>query len=268
MRKERDAQATEIQKLKKDLATVEKAQQRFEKEWSEKMRNQGKELSEADRREYNNLRAQAMAKSSQNQAELANLIRQLKSDEVTVNSLKGKIDNYEAALEKHQSELQSIKERRESTQETVRQVSGEIEAKKNEYNKVKSERIRINNMRTELEEKLQDVLRKLADAESGRRQNEKENRTREMVNNLKRMYPGVRGRIGDLCKPKQKKYDEAVIRALGREFDAVIVETEKTGLDCVQYLKDQRFAPMTFILSTTSSSVRATRLLRASPALG
>ena len=247
VRKERDTQAAEVQKLKKDLATVEKAQQRFEKEWTEKMRNQGKELSDADRREYNSLRAQAMSKSAQNQAELANLVRQLKSDEVTVNSLKGKIDNFEAALEKHQGELQSIKDRRETTQETVRQASSEIDAKKNEYNKVKSERIRINNMRTELEEKLQDVLRKLADAESGRRQNEKENRTREMVNSLKRMYPGVRGRIGDLCKPKQKKYDEAVSRALGREFDAVIVETEKTGMDCVQYLKDQRFSPMTFI---------------------
>lgn len=61
------------------------------------------------------------------------------------------------------------------------------------------------------------------------------------------MYGGVRGRVGDLCKPKQKKYDEAVITALGRDFDSVVVDTEKTGTECVQYLKDQRTSPMTFI---------------------
>jgi len=91
------------------------------------------------------------------------------------------------------------------------------------------------------------VLKRLVEAADGRRQNEKEIRTKEMVTSLKRFFPGVRGRIGDLCKPKQKKFDEAVITALGRDFDSVIVDTEKTGAECVQYLKDQRFGPMTFI---------------------
>jgi structural maintenance of chromosome 1 len=62
-----------------------------------------------------------------------------------------------------------------------------------------------------------------------------------------RLYPGVKGRIGDLCRPKQKKFDEAVIVALGRDFDSVVVDTEKTGIACVQYLKSQRFPPVTFI---------------------
>ncbi|TQS33625.1 hypothetical protein Golomagni_06023, partial [Golovinomyces magnicellulatus] len=44
-----------------------------------------------------------------------------------------------------------------------------------------------------------------------------------------------------------KKYGEAVIIALGREFDAVIVETDKVGLDCVQYIKEKNFGLMTFI---------------------
>ena len=32
---------------------------------------------------------------------------------------------------------------------------------------------------------------------------------RETVAKLKRTYPGVRGRVSELCKPKQKKYEEA-----------------------------------------------------------
>jgi structural maintenance of chromosome 1 len=119
--------------------------------------------------------------------------------------------------------------------------------KKKEFNHIQSERVRINQIHTEKEEKLQALLRTLVDADAGRRQNDKEKRTKETIIALKRLYPGVRGRVGDLCKPKQKKFDEAVITALGRDFDSVIVDTEKTGTECVQYLKDNRSSPMTFI---------------------
>ncbi|AEO56157.1 SMC1-like protein [Thermothelomyces thermophilus ATCC 42464] len=262
VKKDRDDKATNIQKLKKDLATIEKAQQQFEKQWSETLKKQGKELSDADRKEYTSLQAEAMRKTSDNRAKLANLERQLKGDEVTVNSLKGRIDNFEAAIEKLQSEAQVIKDRRDAIQDSVGQTARDIDAKKKEFNSVQSERIRINNTHTELEEKLRDVLRKLDDADMGRRQNEKETKMRSMISDLKRIYPGVRGRVGELCKPKQKKYDEAVITALGREFDAVVVDTEKTGVDCVQYLKDQRFPPVTFIpldnikVNTSNSAVK------------
>ncbi|RYP79708.1 hypothetical protein DL770_006550 [Monosporascus sp. CRB-9-2] len=245
--KERDEQKRLIAKIEKDLATVQKAQKQFEDQWKETMKKQGKELSDADRKEYNSLRAQAMAKSSENQAKLENLTRQLKTDEVTVNSLKGKVDAYQASAEKLESELVTIKERRDATQASAKHISAEIDAKKKEFNQVQSERVRTNQRRTELDEKLQDVLRKLLEADDGRRQNDKEARMKEMVTSLKRIFPGVKGRVGELCKPNQKKFDEAVITALGRDFDSVIVDTEKTIVECVSYLKDQRFPPMTFI---------------------
>jgi structural maintenance of chromosome 1 len=245
--KERDAEEATIKKAKKDLATVEKAQQHFEKQWAETLKKQGKELSDADRKEYNTLRGQAMAKSSENRGKLEHLIRQLKDDEVTVNSLKGRVDTFEAAVEKLQAEVDTIKERKAAVQETVKQTTSELEGQKKEFNKVQSERIRINNLRTELDEKLAEVLRKLREADDGRRQNDKEARKKETVNSLKRTLTGVRGRVGELCKPKQKKFDEAVITALGRDFDSVIVDTEKVAIDCIQYLKDQRLSAMTFI---------------------
>ncbi|KAK6954199.1 hypothetical protein Daesc_004164 [Daldinia eschscholtzii] len=247
VRKERDEQRKLIAKIEKDLATVQKAQKQFEDQWKETMKKQGKELSDADRKEYNSLRAQALNKSSENQAKLENLNRQLKTDEVTVNSLKGKVEGYQAAVEKLETELAAIQERKRTTEATVKQLSSEMDAKKKEFNQIQSERVRTNQRRTELDEKLQEVLRKLLEADDGRRQNDKEARLKEMVTSLKRIYPGVKGRVGELCKPKQKKFDEAVITALGRDFDSVIVDSEKTGVECVQYLKDQRFPPMTFI---------------------
>lgn len=245
--KERTENEGKIKDSKKQLATVEKAQKQFELQWQETLKKQGKQLDERDLKEYNTLRSQVIAKTANNQSKLDNLARQMKTDEVTVNSLKGKVEAFQANVEKLEGEVKALQERRESTKASVSEISREMDAKKKEYNQIQSERVRTNQSRTELEEKLQEVLKHLAEADAGRRQNAKEAQSREMVVSLKRIYPGVRGRVGDLCKPKQTKFEEAVVVALGRDFDSVIVDTEKTGAECVQYLKDQRCHPMTFI---------------------
>lgn len=245
--KERDEQADTVTKVMKDIENVEKAREVFENDYKEQMKKQGREVSDSDRREYNTLRAQVMARSGSNQTRLENLERQRKADEVTVNNLRGKVDSIAAAIEKIEAEVANIDERRSAAEIASKELSKEIDSKKKEFNQLQSERVRTNQKRTELEEKLEDVARKLREADDGRRQNDKEARVKEMVTSLKRIYPGVRGRIGDLCNPKQKKFDEAVIVALGRDFDSVVVDTEKIGVECVQYLKEQRFPPMTFI---------------------
>jgi structural maintenance of chromosome 1 len=245
--KERNEQNDKHQKTKKDLATVDKAQKQFEKDWQEQLKKQGKELSEADFKQYNNLRSEVVSKTASNQAKLDNFSRQMKTDEVTVNSLKSKVEANQASVERLQNEVSRMTERKEATYATVKEITKDIDAKKKEFNKIQSDRVRINQTLTEKEQKMQELLKVLGEADAGRRQNDKEQRTKETIVALKRLYPGVRGRVGDLCKPKQKKFDEAVITALGRDFDSVIVDSEKTGTECVQYLKDQRFSPMTFI---------------------
>ncbi|KAM3529981.1 hypothetical protein NHJ13051_001588 [Beauveria bassiana] len=245
--KERDEQADIVQKVQSDIESVNKAQSIFEKNIQEQMQKQGVAISDADRKEYNTLRSEVIASSGTDHTKLENLERQRKADEVTVNNLKGKVDSITAAISKTESELSSIGERKDAVETVTKSLSSEIAAKKKEFNQLQSERVRTNQKRTELEEKLEDVAKKLREADDGRRQNDRETRLKDMVASLRRIFPGVRGRIGDLCTPKQKKYDEAIIVALGRDFDSVVVDTEKTGVDCVQYLKEQRFAPMTFI---------------------
>ena len=35
------------------------------------------------------------------------------------------------------------------------------------------------------------------------------------------------------------RYQVAITKVLGRNIDAVVVDTEKTGKDCIQYIKEQ-----------------------------
>ena len=252
-------QVANVKNLEKDRKTVEKAEAQWQAEWNRNASKQGGHLSDADLHEYNKLKEEVNKRSSADQMRVDSLKRQRAADEGTVNSLKSKVESTEWHLKSMEADLNSIMDRKNATDELVEQTFREIEAKRKELNALTSERLRVAQMRTELEEKLQEVLRKLLDADDGRKESEREVKIREMVSSLKRIFPGVKGRVSDLCKPKQKKYAEAVSIVLGRNFDAVVVDTEKTATACIQHLKDQRsgtgiFLPLDTIQAKAVSS--------------
>lgn len=245
--KERNTQAASVTLLEKDLATVEKAQDHWQKEWEQNASKLGGQLSDADLQQYTRLREELNKRAS---ADLSR-VQRLKNDrapiEATYNNLKNSVESTAYRLKSLENEYGSIGERRDAVQEAVQQTQMEIDAKKKDLNAATSRRLQAARTRTELDEKLAEVARKLLEADDGRRTNEKENRMRETIAMLKRTYPGVKGRVHELCKPKQKKFQEAVSTVLGRHFDAVIVDTEATAKQCIEYLRDHRSGQATFI---------------------
>jgi len=247
MSKERDIHTNSIKQLTKDLKTVEKAQVQWETEFRKAAEQEGRELSEADLQQYHRLREDVIKRTSADQIQVDNLTRQQKADEETVKSLKSKVDTFEYQTQKLREELDEINERKDTTNGEIKQTTKDVSAKKKTLNQRTSERLRSAQLRTEKDEKLQEVLNKLLEAEDGRKQNEKEVRLRVTVADMKRIFPGVRGRVSELCKPVEKRYQTAVSTVLGRNFDAVIVENEKTAIECIQYLREQRRGQATFI---------------------
>lgn len=96
--------------------------------------------------------------------------------------------------------------------------------------------LRPPNRQTEAEynEKLERTLRELEQAGAARQEKDSERRFKETLAQLKRTFPGVRGRIIDLCKPTQQKYGVAVTTVLGRNIDSIVVDTEKTAISCIE----------------------------------
>lgn len=245
--KERESQTNGLKQSTKDLKIVEKAHAQWEAEWKKVAEQEGRELSEADLQQYNKLKEQVNKRTSTDQIKVNNLTRQQRADEETVNSLQSKVNSVEWQIQKLKGELQDISERKDKVHGHIKQTSNDIDSKKKEFNTLASERLRLAQLRSELDEKLQEVLTKLLEAEDGKRQNEREQRLKATIADMRRIFPGVRGRISELCKPKQKKYGEAVSTVLGRHFDAVVVDTESTAKQCIQYLRDQRRGQATFI---------------------
>ena len=65
-------------------------------------------------------------------------------------------------------------------------------------------------------------------------------RSSEHLENMQRLFPGVHGRVIELCKPSQKKYNAAVTIAMGKNMDAIVVDNEATAQDCIRYLKEKK----------------------------
>ena len=245
--KEKDGQAQTVDQLKADLTKVQKAQTKWEEEWNRRNQSQGRQLTGADLQEYNRLRVQVNTRTATAQIELDTSSRQSKTEEETLNTLQSKIDEHERQYARLEESINGLKENRETAEAQLRQSTSELAAKKKEHNTLTSERLKRAQKHTELDEKLNEVARKLLEADDGRRQTEKEARARETVAALKRHYPGVRGRVHELCKPKQKKYETAISTALGRHFDALVVDSDKTAKECISYLREQRLGQATFI---------------------
>jgi structural maintenance of chromosome 1 len=86
----------------------------------------------------------------------------------------------------------------------------------------------------ECEEKLADIYQKLTEAKYDRRETERTARFKEALETMKRIYPGVHGRIVDLCKPLQRRYEMSVAIILGKNMDAIVVDEKKTAIECIK----------------------------------
>ena len=245
--KERDMHANNVKQFTKALKIVEKAQAQWESDFRKLAEQEGRELSEADVQRYRKLKDELNKRTSAEQIRVDNLSRQQKADEETVRSLKSNVDTAEWQTQKLNEELKEIGERKDSVHSQIKETTRDINSKKKAFNEHTSERLRVAQLRTEKDEKLQEVLNKLLEAEDGKKQNEKDLRLKATVADMKRMFPGVKGRVSELCKPVEKRFQTAVSTVLGRNFDAIIVENEKTAIECIQYLREQRRGQATFI---------------------
>ena len=122
-------------------------------------------------------------------------------------------------------------------EEKVSEINSELTKARQELEKLRAERIRIRQLETQTNEKLVEVHNKLLQAGVDQRESEREVRLKETLANLQRLFPGVRGRVIDLCKPTQRKYETAVEVVLGRNVDAIVVDEEKTAIDCIEVKK-------------------------------
>ncbi|KAG0472907.1 hypothetical protein HPP92_014764 [Vanilla planifolia] len=80
-----------------------------------------------------------------------------------------------------------------------------------------------------LKQKVDECDQKLRELKADKHESERDAQLSETVQSLKRLFAGVHGRMTELCRPSQKKFNLAVTVAMGKFMDAIVVEDENTG---------------------------------------
>ncbi len=63
---------------------------------------------------------------------------------------------------------------------------------------------------------------------------------------MKKKFQGVYGRLIDHCEPVHRKYQLAITKVMGKSMDAIVVDSEKTARECIQFMKEQHLPSETF----------------------
>uniref|UniRef100_A0A672YUT8 Structural maintenance of chromosomes protein 1A n=1 Tax=Sphaeramia orbicularis TaxID=375764 RepID=A0A672YUT8_9TELE len=231
---------TEIEKLNKELGQRNKEIEKDRKKMDhveEELKDKKKELGRL-MREQQTIEKEIKEKDSELNQKRPQYI---KAKENTSH----KIKKLEAARKSLQNAQKMYKKRKGDMDELDKEMRA-VELAKQEFEERMEEEAQSQGQDLTLEEN--QVMEQLGDARIDRQENSRQQRKAEIMESIKRLYPGsVYGRLIDLCQPTQKKYQIAVTKVLGKNMDAIIVDSEKTGRDCIQYIKEQRGEPETFL---------------------
>ncbi|KAK8467977.1 hypothetical protein PHAVU_007G192600 [Phaseolus vulgaris] len=251
-KKELDKKKVERTKHDADIALLQNGIQDLTAkmvELQEKGRDVGDELDLQgnDLDEYFRIKEEAGMKTAKLREEKELLDRKLNADSEAQNNLEENLQQ----LRNRESELNSQEEQMRARLEKILDNSAKnrtgLENLKKEL-RVMQDKHRDSKKKYEnLRLKIGEVENQLRELRADRYESERDVRLSQAVETLKRLFQGVHGRMTDLCRPTMKKYNLAVTVAMGKFMDAVVVDKESTGKECIKYLKDQRLPPQTFI---------------------
>ncbi|ORX39922.1 putative cohesin complex subunit and chromosome segregation protein [Kockovaella imperatae] len=243
---DRERQQQGLEELRKGQRDIEDRMKEAAESQRKNLRAAGS-LSGEDLAEYQKLRSAANLVAVSERRQVETLQREEKTLRDAVAMAEDRMQQADRRLSSLNEEVQQTSSHQRELQARLDNLRNDRESDKARLDQAVAERQRINIKETELNEKLQDVFGKLLSAGADKRESEREKKMREVINNLKRIFPGVHGRVIELCKPTARKYDTAVATILGRHVDAIVVEHEQTAIDCIEYMRNQRAGQATFI---------------------
>ncbi|KTW31066.1 cohesin subunit SMC1 [Pneumocystis jirovecii RU7] len=245
--RDQSRQSNYILSFEKDLSIVKKALQNFEEKQAKLAKQKGVIFNDFDLEKYKKLKTKVNNEASIQKQELENLLRQYKIDSESTNILQEKFNQLKKQKDILEDEVYLLSMQKSEMNEKVNQLMQDLKREESNLEVAHSSRIRIAQKEVELNEKLQECLNKLLQINADKRESERELKTKDIVNTLKRIFPGVRGRIIDLYQPTQRKYEIAVATICGKNINSIVVNNQKIAKECIEYLHDQRLGVLTFI---------------------
>ncbi|NWU84979.1 SMC1B protein, partial [Onychorhynchus coronatus] len=245
-----DKEKQKIKELEIELSDIEKAWRAFEeKAEAEIMRRAARvELGDTQLQRYRELKEIARKKVATLTQQMEKLRWEDKGDQERLKLNRRKKNEVEETIKQTVGQIEEHKKRIEMLEEYAK-ICSESLAEKKQQEEVLAEEIETSTVRmAEVNEELNKIVGELQNARMDYHEGRREQMRAEILESLKRLYPdSVFGRLLDLCHPIHKKYQLAVTKVFSRYMTAIVVATQKTARDCIQFLKQERAEPETFL---------------------
>ncbi|ETW10094.1 hypothetical protein, variant [Aphanomyces invadans] len=198
-------------------------------------------------KEYNRIKEAAQLKTAKLRNELESLRRQQQADNGRLQALLRDEKEHTDELSRMNEDHAVAEARLVDIRRVVASSTAEIDDTEAELQNAEQFEKSLADKKLANKAELDKIHSKLRNVKDGMRQSQADQRKVETLETLTRLFPGVRGRLVDLCKPIQRKYNMAVTVATGKYMDALVVTDYKTAGDCIQYLREQRLESVQFI---------------------
>ena len=245
------AHQTDIQELENEQRLVERKKAEFEEEMS-KEENQAPSkdnviLADDQIEMYQKLKEKAGKESARYMSDLDSINREHKGDQDKLDNENRKKVDVENKMKNKSHELEEAQKRLDKLNDHIRASESQLDEQRKLLQDLDCDVGSSKSKIDELTAALDEVTSELGDARVDKHEDNRRKKKQEIVENFKRLFPGVYDRLINMSQPIHKKYNVAITKQLGRYMEAIVVDTEQTARQCIQYLKDQMLEPETFL---------------------
>ncbi|XP_046672179.1 LOW QUALITY PROTEIN: structural maintenance of chromosomes protein 1A-like [Homalodisca vitripennis] len=248
-RQANEAHERDIQELQTELEEVEARRQQYEDMVAGESQSQGRDvqLEDAQVVEYNRLKVEAQKQSARYLQELDSINREQKAEQDKLDNEARVRADLENKIKQKGHEKEEAQKRVDKLIEHIRTSEAALEDQKRLREELQADVGTSKGRVQELQKELENVMEQLGDAKIDKHEDSRRKKKQEIVENFKKNFPGVYDRMINMCQPINKKYNVAVTKVLGKYMEAIVVDTEKTARNCIQFLKEHMLDPETFL---------------------
>ena len=244
-----ESHKSDVEELETELRAAERRKEEYDAITATESESQGRDLKleGSQIKEYQKLKEKAAKESARYMAELDSKNREHKSVQDRLDTEVRKKSEIDSKQKTKGHELEEAQKRLEKLTEHISMSESQLEEQQRVFNDLQGNVGCSKDRIKELENDLEAVASELGDARVDKHEETRRKKKAEIVQNFKRVFPGVYDRLINLSQPIHKKYNVAITKQLGRYMEAIVVDTEVTARECIRYLKDQMLEPETFL---------------------
>ena len=244
-----ESHKSDVEELETELRAAERRKEEYDAITATESESQGRDLKleGSQIKEYQKLKEKAAKESARYMAELDSKNREHKSVQDRLDTEVRKKSEIDSKQKTKGHELEEAQKRLEKLTEHINMSESQLEEQQRVFNDLQGNVGCSKDRIKELENDLEAVASELGDARVDKHEETRRKKKAEIVQNFKRVFPGVYDRLINLSQPIHKKYNVAITKQLGRYMEAIVVDTEVTARECIRYLKDQMLEPETFL---------------------